>query len=132
MFNSEKNMNVLDDGTEVGFNTPKYRYNVSFGNRNLGGSGWGFNLVWRGQNEFYWADLLLPVLARNAQNNSQILIPAFSTLDAQISKKIVGLKSILKIGGTNVLGKQYVTGWGNPTVGSMYYVSLTFDELLNK
>lgn len=132
LFSSEKNVNVLDDGTEVGFNTPKYRYNISFGNRNLGGSGWGFNVVWRGQNEFNWADLLLPVLARSPQNNSQIVIPAFSTLDAQISKKIVSLKSILKVGGTNILGKQYSTGWGNPQVGSMYYVSLTFDELLNK
>ncbi|MFN8344464.1 MAG: TonB-dependent receptor [Spirosomataceae bacterium] len=132
LFSSEKNVNVLDDGTEVGFNTPKYRYNVSIGNRNLGGSGWGFNVVWRGQQEFCWADLLLPVLARNAQNNTQIIIPAFSTLDAQISKKIVGLKSILKIGGTNIRGKQYTTGWGNPQVGAMYYVSLTFDELLNK
>ena len=132
MFSSEKNANVLDDGFQVGFNTPKYRYNVTFGNRNISNSGWGFNVVWRHQSEFNWLDILQPAFARLPQNNSQITIPAFGTLDAQVSKKLSSLKSILKVGGSNILGKQYTTGWGNPTIGAMYYVSLTFDELLNK
>ncbi|WP_205319138.1 TonB-dependent receptor [Runella rosea] len=132
MFSSEKNRNVLDDGFQVGYNTPKYRHNVTFGNRNLGNSGWGFNVVWRHQAAFDWLDLLQPALARQPQNSTQLTIPAFGTLDAQVSKKVSSIKSIFKIGGTNLLGTQYRTGWGNPVVGSMYYVSLTFDELLNK
>jgi hypothetical protein len=64
--------------------------------------------------------------------SQQSLIPAFHTLDAQISKKLSGLKSILKVGGSNILGAAYTTGWANPTVGSIYYVSITFDELFNK
>lgn len=132
MFSGEKNRNVLDDGFQVGYNTPKYRHNITFGNRNLGNSGWGFNIVWRHQAAFDWLDLLQPALARQPQNSTQLTIPAFGTLDAQVSKKVSSIKSIFKIGGTNLLGTQYRTGWGNPVVGSMYYVSLTFDELLNK
>jgi iron complex outermembrane recepter protein len=30
------------------------------------------------------------------------------------------------------MGNAYYTGYGNPTVGSMFYIGLTFDELLNK
>jgi len=52
-------------------------------------------------------------------------------LDAQISRKISSIKSIVKLGGTNLTGKLYTTGWANPSVGAMYYVSITFDELLN-
>ncbi|TAE38681.1 MAG: TonB-dependent receptor [Runella slithyformis] len=133
MLSGEKNKNILEDGFQVGFNTPKYRYNVTFGNRNLGGSGWSFNVVWRHQDEFEW----LSSLGSNSINitsdaRNRPVIPAYGTLDAQISKKLSGLKSILKIGGSNLTGVQYTTGWGNPTVGSMYYVGLTFDELLNK
>ena len=66
-------------------------------------------------------------------NQQQLsMIPAFSTLDMQVSKKVAEIKSIIKVGGTNLGGVAYTTGWGNPLIGSMYYVSITFDELLNK
>ncbi len=131
LFDSKKNQNVLDDGFQIGFNTPKYRYNLSVANRNIGNSGWGFNVTWRYQDAFLWQELLQPVQSRTLANSQQIIIPAFSTLDAQVSKKIAPIKSILKVGGSNILRNQYTTGWGNPTIGAMYYVSLTFDELLN-
>ncbi|MFN4145561.1 MAG: TonB-dependent receptor domain-containing protein [Runella sp.] len=133
MFNDKPNVNILDDGFQVGFNTPKYRYNVSFGNRNIGGSGWSFNAVWRHQQAFDWqASLGTQAINVSTHPTNRPTIPAFSTLDMQVSKKISSIKSILKVGGSNILGTQYTTGWGNPTVGAMYYLSLTFDELLNK
>ncbi|QHV98401.1 TonB-dependent receptor [Spirosoma endbachense] len=110
------------------FNTPKYRYNLSFGNRNIAGSNFGFNVVWRAQDSFRWESSFANTEATGRQ---QTIIPAYSTLDAQISKKIPGVKSILKIGGTNLIGKLYQQSWGNPSVGSMYYISLTFDQLMN-
>jgi iron complex outermembrane recepter protein len=64
-------------------------------------------------------------------NSEGSFIPQFNTLDAQISKKLPSIKSILKVGGTNIMGNNYFTGWGNPTIGSMFYIGLTFDELLN-
>lgn len=110
------------------FNTPKYRYNLSFGNRNVARTGFGFNVVYRAQDSFLWESTFANT---EAVSRRQTIIPAYSTLDAQISKKLTGLKSILKVGGTNLTGKLYTQSWGNPLVGSMYYLSLTFDELLN-
>ncbi|MDB5239712.1 MAG: TonB-dependent receptor [Spirosoma sp.] len=110
------------------FNTPKYRYNLSFGNRNVARTGFGFNVVYRAQDSFLWESSFANT---EAVARKQTIIPAYSTLDAQISKKLSGIRSILKVGGTNLTGKLYQQSWGNPSVGSMYYVSLTFDELLN-
>ncbi|MBE7174673.1 MAG: TonB-dependent receptor, partial [Williamsia sp.] len=110
------------------FNTPKYRYNVSFGNRNIRGTGFGFNIVYRAQDSFLWEQSFANPVATAQQKT---IIPAYSTLDAQVSKKLSGIKSILKIGGTNLTGKLYTQAWGNPSVGAMYYVSLTFDQLMN-
>ncbi|UHG90928.1 TonB-dependent receptor [Spirosoma oryzicola] len=118
----------LPAGFVTQFNTPKYRYNLSVGNRNVAGSGFGFNVVWRAQDSFLWEASFANAEATARQ---QTIILAYSTLDAQISKKIPGVKSILKVGGTNLLGKLYTQSWGNPSVGSMYYVSLSFDQLMN-
>lgn len=132
MFSSQKNVAVLDDGSDIGFNTPKFRYIVNFGNRNIARTGWSFNLIWRRQDAFIWNSSFVPNAVKFATDEKrQSIIPAISTLDAQVSRKLSSIKSILKVGGTNILNKQYTTGWGNPTVGSMYYVSLTFDQLLN-
>jgi outer membrane receptor protein involved in Fe transport len=113
---------------QLAFNTPNYRTNVSLSNRNIGGSGWGVSAVWRYQEKFVWQSSIVNQVLNQQQLS---LIPAFHTLDMQVSKRLTGMKSILKVGGTNLGGKLYQTGWANPLVGSMYYVSLTFDELLN-
>lgn len=114
---------------QLAFNTPNYRTNVTLGNRNIGGSGWGFSSAWRFQDQFVWQSGIVNQVVNQTQ---QSLIPAFHTLDAQVSKKLSAMKTILKVGGSNLLGAAYTTGWANPTVGSIYYVSLTFDQLLNK
>lgn len=118
----------IPTGFVTQFNTPKYRYNLSFGNRNLAGTGIGFNVVFRAQESFLWESSFANTEATGRQ---QTIIPAYSTLDAQISKKIPSIKSLLKVGGTNLTGKLYTQSWGNPSVGSMYYISLTFDQLMN-
>ncbi|MFM6947604.1 MAG: TonB-dependent receptor [Aquirufa sp.] len=124
---------VKDNGgatdAQIAFNTPSYRTNVSLGNRNIAASGWGVNVTWRYQDQFVWNS---SIVSQAVSLGQQALIPAFHTVDAQVSKKLSGLKSILKIGGSNLLGSAYTTSWANPIVGSIYYVSLTFDELLNK
>jgi hypothetical protein len=113
---------------QLAFNTPNYRTNVSLSNRNIGGSGWGVSAVWRYQEKFVWQSSIVNQVVNQQQLS---LIPAFHTLDMQVSKKLTSMKSILKIGGNNLGGQLYSTGWANPLVGSIYYVSLTFDELLN-
>ena len=84
--------------------------------------------MYRAQESFLWESSFANA---EATARKQTIIPAYSTLDAQLSKKLTGIKSILKIGGTNLTGKLYTQSWGNPSIGSMYYISLTFDQLMN-
>jgi len=110
------------------FNSPEYRINVGLSNRDIARTGWGFGLTFRHQTEFLWNG----TIGTPAVNIARLsMIPAYSTFDAQVSKKIPGIKSIVKLGGTNIGNHLYTTGWGNPSIGGMYYVSILFDELLN-
>lgn len=109
----------FDDGTLAEFNTPEHKVNVNFGNRKVTDN-IGFNVTYRWQTSFEW------------QSSFAIGdVPAYSTLDAQVSYKLDKLKSILKIGGSNLINQQYVQSLGGPNIGAIYYVSLTFDELMN-
>ena len=104
-----------------GFNTPKFRTSASFGNSNIG-KNLGFNLMWRWQDAFDWYGTF------NGLRPGRI--PAFSMFDAQASYRLVNMKSIVKIGAQNLLNKQVYQAYGSPSIGGIYYVSLTFDELL--
>jgi outer membrane receptor protein involved in Fe transport len=112
---------------QLGFNTPKYRYNLSFGYRESSKK-LGFNLVWRYQDSYLWQSSFVGPAVRVTE---QSVMPSFSTLDAQVSYKVKSLKSIIKLGGNNILNQAYQSNWGNPTVGALYYLSITFDEFLN-
>jgi len=92
-------------------------------------SGWGVNAVWRFQEGFVWQSSIVNQALNQLQ---QSYIPQFSNFDLAVSKKVSEIKSIIKVGGTNLFGPAYSTGWANPMIGSMYYVSIAFDELLNK
>ncbi|MCB0504375.1 MAG: carboxypeptidase-like regulatory domain-containing protein [Cyclobacteriaceae bacterium] len=106
--------NFLND-----FNTPEHKANVSFSNRKVTDK-LGFNVAYRWQNAFHWE-----------ASFGRGEVPAVGTLDAQLSYKLSGMRSILKVGGSNLLNTRYVLNYGGPTLGAIYYVSLTFDELLN-
>lgn len=113
------------------FNTPKYRYNLNFGKRITSTGTFGFNVAYRYQQAFVWESSFIVPTATDVPIFSNTMVPAISNLDAQVSMKISSVKSILKIGGTNLFGKPYFQAYGSARVGSTYYVSITFDELLN-
>lgn len=117
------------DQQQTGYSTPLYRVNASLSNRNIASSGFGFNITWRYQEAFDGPSGIASTLV-SAQRLGYV--PQFNTLDMQISKKIPSIKTIVKVGGSNILGNSYYTGYGNPSVGSLFYIGLTFDELLNK
>ena len=103
----------------TGFNTPLWSTNLSFGNpqirKNL-----GFNITWRWQDAFYWESPLV--------NGT---INAFNTLDAQVNYTFQKQHTTLKLGGTDLLNHQYLQYAGGPTLGAIYYLSITIDNLLN-
>ena len=110
---------LLDQGFKADFNAPKWRYNLRFSNRAVTPNV-GFNVTWRWQDEYYWSSSI-----------GSGDVPAYGTLDAQVTYKFNELNTLFKLGGTNVLNERYTTSIGNPLMGSIFYVSLTFDELLN-
>ncbi|MEP1032890.1 TonB-dependent receptor [Ekhidna sp.] len=101
------------------FNTPEHKFNLNFGNRKLTDN-IGFNITYRWQEAFRWESSF-------AIGD----VPSYGTFDAQVSYKFDELKSIVKLGGSNIMGDPYIQSLGGPNIGSIYYVSLTFDELMN-
>lgn len=113
-----------------GFNTPKYRWNISFSKRPTTDSNVGFALSFRHQDAFTWEGFGQPTEV-GVPLYANTIVPAINNFDAQVSYKLSKLKSIVKLGGTNLFGKPYIQAFGSPSIGSMYYISLTFDELMN-
>lgn len=97
------------------FNTPKVRYNLGLGNKEII-KNFGFNVAYRWQEKFYW----------NSSFSSGE-VPAYGTIDAQVNLKVPSVNSMIKIGGSNLMNKYYFTSYGNPSVGALYYVSYTFN-----
>lgn len=116
----------------AGYNTPKNRYNFNFGKRLGAGDKFGFNVAFRYQDAFTWESSFVLPTNSSVDIFKNTIVPAIKNLDAQVSYKLPSIKSIVKIGGTNIGGKPYFQAFGSAYVGSMYYVSLAFDELLNK
>jgi hypothetical protein len=119
------NYNVLSQNPNpdvflTGFNTPKWVTNLSLSNREII-KNVGFNLVWRWQDDVYWESTLA---------NGQV--PAYSTFDAQVNLKLPKLKTTIKLGGTNLFNNRYIQFAAGPTIGALYYTSITVDGLLKK
>ena len=111
---------VANDIFVTGFNTPTWSTNVSFGNREIA-KNLGFSVVFKWQAAFLWES---PLVTAN--------LPAFSTVDAQVTYRIPKAKASIKIGGTDIFNKKYLQYAGGPTLGGLYYAAVTFDGLLSK
>lgn len=128
--NELKNFTPTEELQTSGFNTPKYRYNLSFSKRPFGGSNFGFGIQFKMQDSFEWQGFGQPTEV-GVPLYANTIVPAFRNLDAQVNYKLQSIKSIIKVGATNIGGKPYIQAFGSPSIGSTYYISLTFDELLN-
>ncbi|MCR9229152.1 MAG: TonB-dependent receptor [Flavobacteriaceae bacterium] len=118
---AEFNLRNADPNDVPAFNTPTFRTSLMLGkdtvNRNL-----GFNVAWRWQDAYDWYGTFNELRPGR--------ISAYSMVDAQVSYKVLSLKSIFKLGASNLLNNQVYQAYGSPTVGAVYYLSITFDELL--
>ena len=118
-YNFNKMITAPEEGFLNDFNTPEHKGNIVFGNRRIA-KNLGFNVAWRYQTAFRWESSF----ARGQ-------VDAVSNFDAQLSYKVSSIKSILKLGGSNILNSRYILNYGGPSIGAIYYISITFDELLN-
>ncbi len=102
----------------AGFNTPENKFTIGIGNRKLT-KNLGFNVNYRWQEGFLWESTF------GTWN-----VPEFGVFDAQVNYKITSIKTMAKLGATNLFGGDYRTNLGAPFVGQQFYISLTFDEFL--
>ncbi|MGJ8549020.1 TonB-dependent receptor [Winogradskyella wichelsiae] len=102
---------------ETNFNTPEHKFKAHFGNTELF-KNFGFNVAYKFSDDYFWEATF-----------GDGIVPEFHTVDAQINYKIPSLKSTIKIGGTNIGGKEYFTVFGSGYIGSMYYASWTINNL---
>jgi outer membrane receptor protein involved in Fe transport len=104
------------------FNTPEWRMTVTLANpavtQNV-----GFSVAWRWQDAFDWTSTF------NQMRPGRI--EAYSVVDAQVSYRMPSIKSVLKVGATNLFNNQVYQAYGSPSIGATYYVSMTFDELFH-
>jgi outer membrane receptor protein involved in Fe transport len=104
-------------GFQSRFNTPRYRFNLSVGKRQFQNH-IGFKISYHWQDSFLW---------ESAFGVAQM--PAFSTLDAQVSYTFESLFTTVKLGGSNMLNEWYTTSFGSASLGGLYYLSFVFDGL---
>lgn len=102
------------------FNTPVWTTNLSFGNREVV-KNLGFNLVWRWQDAFLWESPL-----------ANGIVPAYQTIDAQLTYRLPQYKTTIKGGGSNIFNQRYIQYAAGPTIGGLYYIAITVDGLFNK
>ncbi len=76
----------------------------------------GFNISGRWSDEYYWESTF-----------ADGLIDAATVIDAQISYGVPSLKSVLKVGATNIGGKEYRQLIGPGLIGQQYFLSLTIN-----
>ena len=95
------------------FNTPKFRRNIALNNSGFGPKNLlGFNLTYRWIDAFHYEGTF-----------AAGELPAYETFDAMLSMKLPKTKSLIKIGATNMFNRYYRTGFGNPQIGGLYYMS---------
>jgi len=102
---------ILSPDHNASFNTPEHKLKISFGKSDLF-KNLGFKINYRYNTEYLWQQAI-----------ADALIPANSVFDAQITYRVPKLKSLIKIGGTNIGGNEYRSSPGVGYIGSQYYIS---------
>jgi outer membrane receptor protein involved in Fe transport len=97
------------------FNTPKHRVKASLGNQKLF-KNFGFNTNVRWNTEYLWQ-----------ASFADGMVPENVVFDAQINYAIPTLKSVLKVGATNLFGKDYIQVIGAGAIGQQWFASITIN-----
>ncbi|KIA86831.1 TonB-dependent receptor domain-containing protein [Flavobacterium sp. AED] len=104
-----------DPSFEAGFNTPKHRVKASFGNEKLFDN-FGFNVSGRWNSEYLWQSTMVDGMIASA-----------TVIDAQVNYNMPKLKSTLKLGASNIGGKEYTQVLGAGLIGQQFFASWTIN-----
>lgn len=97
------------------FNTPKHRIKASLGNQKLF-KNFGFNTNVRWNTEYLWQSSF-----------ADGMVPENVVFDAQLNYAFPKLKSVLKVGATNLFGKDYIQVIGAGAIGQQWFASVTIN-----
>ncbi len=103
-----------EEDFRAGFNTPEHRVKVSLANDNLY-KNLGFKIDYKYQSEFLWQATF-----------ADGMVPARSVLDAQVTYNFKKYKTKIRLGVSNILGKEYLPAPGTGKVGSIYYIGMIY------
>ena len=112
----------IDDSTEeypnviTGFNMPQSQLKLGIGNPAFLNQ-LGFNATYRWQNAFTWQT---PFGVGEVEG--------YGVLDLALLYNVPDLNLRFKLGGSNLLGTQYQSFYGGPTIGSQYFFTFIFDS----
>lgn len=118
---SSFNLRNANKNNVAEFNTPEYSSNLTFENSDVY-KGFGFNLAWHWQNAFDWYGTFNAMIPGR--------INAYSLVDLQVNKKLPKMHSTIKLGSSNIFNNKIYQSYGSPAIGAIYYVSITFNDLL--
>ncbi len=115
-------LNKLDNSDPIipAFNTPKHKFNISFGGSKLtwlNEKDWAFNM------NFKWIQGFL------FEGSPQFtgFINSYYLLDAMVAKEIPKYDLQLKLGASNLTNNMVMQVYGGPRIGRMVYFSLLYD-----
>jgi outer membrane receptor protein involved in Fe transport len=98
---------------EASFNTPKHRVKGTLSNDKLFPN-FGMSISGRWNSEYLWESTF-----------ADGIIPEATVIDLQANYTLKSLQSIIKVGVTNIGGKEYFQVLGAGLIGQQYFVSLT-------
>lgn len=122
---NELDLRGSDDPLIPAFNTPKHKFNVGIGARDIKWrigkanlNNWGFSVNYKWVQGFRF------------EGSPQFsgAIPSYGMLDAQLSWDYKKAKTTFKIGAQNLLNNKVYQVYGGPRVGRLAYISVTFNN----
>ena len=105
-----------DPDFSAGFNTPEHKFKVSLGSANIF-ENFGFNVNVRWSDEYLWQATI-----------ANAVMPSRTVVDAQINYSVPKIKSMFKIGASNLGGEEYQSAVGAPFIGSQYFISWVINQ----
>jgi hypothetical protein len=115
-------LNKLDNADPIipAFNTPRHKFNLSFGAsklRMLKQDDWAFNV------NFKWIEGFL------FEGSPQFtgFINNYYLVDAMVAKEIAKYNLQIKMGASNLTNNMVMQVYGGPRIGRMVYISLLYD-----
>jgi hypothetical protein len=105
-----------DPDFSAGFNTPEHKWKFSLGGQNLFDHlGFGINVRW--SDEYLWQSSI-----------ANAVIPSRTVVDAQVNFSVPEIKSLFKLGASNLGGTEYQSAVGAPFIGSQFFVSWVINQ----